>query len=292
MDWAKSFQHAIDYMEAHITEPPDYARIGQEMHVSGFYFQKIFSILCGISPGEYIRNRRLTLAGNELLSTNAKIIDIALKYGYDTPEGFTRAFTRFHGATPNAARKHALPLRSFSRLSISISVKGGSSMQYKIERKEAFQIIAKTQRFVKIEDILGRKDIPQFWANCHLDGTVVYLSQAAKKDGVLHGCIVGMCTEDSTVVKDFPYSIGAEYAGGDVPEGYALFDVPAATWAIFSVESGQPQDIQHLLHRVFSEFFPASDYKPIGTYDLEVYSPGCAYGQAYNSEVWIAVTKK
>ncbi|MDO4175045.1 MAG: AraC family transcriptional regulator [Eubacteriales bacterium] len=292
MDWVKSFQNAIDYMEDHITEPLDYTRIGQEMHVSGFYFQKIFSILCGISPGEYIRNRRLTLAGSELLATDAKIIDIALKYGYDTPEGFTRAFTRFHGATPNAVRKQAIPLRSFSRLSISISVKGGSSMQYNIEQKEAFQILAKTQRFVKQEDILGRKDIPRFWADCHLDGTVAQLARMAKKDGVLRGGIVGMSTADTTVVKDFPYSIGAEYAGGAVPEGYALFDVPAATWAVFSADAGAPQHIQTLWHQIFTEFFPTSEYQPLGTYDLEVYTGGCAFGEVYSSEIWIAVSKK
>lgn len=292
MDWVKSLQSAIDYMEDHITEPLDYARIGQNMNISGFYFQKIFSILCGMAPGEYIRNRRLTLAGNELLSTDAKIIDIALKYGYDTPEGFTRAFTRFHGVTPNAVRKHSVPLKSFSRLSISISVKGGSSMHYKIENKEAFQIIAKTQRFVKIEDVLGRKDIPRFWSDCHLDGTVSHLAEIGKKNGVLNGGIIGMSTEDSTVVKDFPYSIGTEYAGGSVPEGYALFDVPAATWAVFTVDTGEPQHIQQMWHRVFTEFFPASDYKPLGTYDLEVYSPDCAFGQPYTSEIWIAVSKK
>lgn len=292
MDWVKSFQNAINYIEDHITEPLDYTRIGQEMNISGFYFQKIFSILCGMSVGEYIRNRRLTLAGNELLSTDTKIIDIALKYGYDTPEGFTRAFTRFHGVTPNAVRKHPIPLQSFSRLSISISVKGGSSMQYKIQQKEAFQIIAKTQRFVKQEDILGRKDIPRFWADCHLDGTVSHLAEIAKKDGILQGCIIGMSTEDSTVVKDFPYSIGAEYAGGIVPEGYALFDVPAATWAVFTADSVKPQDIQSLWHQIFTEFFPTSDYKPLGTYDLEVYSGSCAFGQVYDSEIWIAVTPK
>ena len=289
MDWVKSFQRAIDDMEAHITEPPDYTRTGQKMHVSGFYFQRIFSILCGMTPGEYIRNRRLTLAGNELLSTDIKIIDLALKYGYDTPEGFTRAFTRFHGVTPTAARKHALPLKSFSRLSISISVKGGTNMQYKIERKDAFQIIAKTQRSEKIQDITGRQDIPQFWADCHRDGTISHLANTAKLDGVLHGCLVGMCTEDPTVVKDFPYSIGAEYAGGDIPTGYSLFDVPAATWAIFPVPAGRPQDIQQTFHQIFSEFFPASDYKPRGSYDLEVYAPS---GQVYRSEIWIAVTKK
>ena len=132
MDWVKSFQQAVDYIEEHILEPTDCERIAREMNISSFYFQKIFSILCGFTVGEYIRNRRLALAGSELLSTDEKIIDIALKYGYDSPEGFTRAFARFHGITPSDVRKNGASVRSFARLSVSISVKGGSSMDYNI----------------------------------------------------------------------------------------------------------------------------------------------------------------
>ncbi|MDE6746387.1 MAG: AraC family transcriptional regulator [Oscillospiraceae bacterium] len=287
MDWVKSFQHAVDYIEEHLAEPTDYERIAREMNVSSFYFQKIFSILCGFTVGEYIRNRRLTLAGSELVSTDEKIIDIALKYGYDTPEGFTRAFTRFHGTAPNAVRKNGAALRSFARLSVSISVKGGSSMDYKIMKKEAFTIIAKEQRFTKIEDVQGRSDIPAFWTECHNDGTVKYLSEHGKRDGVLGNSVVGMCMEDSTKVKDFPYLIGAEYAGGDVPDGYKTVEVPAAEWAVFGIGSMSPESIQQTWHNIFAEFFPSSPYKPAGNFDLEVYPT-----DSYKGEIWISVEKK
>ncbi|MCI9408797.1 MAG: AraC family transcriptional regulator [Oscillospiraceae bacterium] len=287
MDWIKSFQKAVDYVEEHICEPVDYKRIAQEMNVSSFYFQKIFSILCGFTVGEYIRSRRLALAGSELLSTDEKIIDIALKYGYDSPEGFTRAFARFHGITPSDVRKNGAPVRSFARLSVSISVKGGSSMDYKIMKKEAFKIIAKEQRFKKVEDIQGRSDIPAFWTECHGDGTVKYLSENCKKDGVLGGSVVGMCMEDSTVVKDFPYLIGAEYAGGDVPNGYKVVDVPAAEWAVFGIDGLSEEKIQQAWHKIFAEFFPSSTYKPAGNFDLEVYTT-----DTYKGEIWISVEKK
>ncbi|MDO4945552.1 MAG: AraC family transcriptional regulator [Ruminococcus sp.] len=287
MDWVKEFQSSIDYIEDHITEPLNYEKIAEVMHLSGFYYQKIFSILCGISLGEYIRNRRLSLAGGELLTTEDKIIDIALKYGYDTPEGFTRAFTRFHGATPNAVRKKQIPIKFYAKLTVSILVKGGSSMNYKIEKKEAFKIIAKTQRFDKIEDVLGRKDIPEFWQQCHSDGTVKYLIENCKKDGVLGSKVVGMCMEDSVKVKDFPYSIGAEYAGGDVPDGYNIVDIPSASWIIFDAAGSVPDAIQKLWHSIFAEFFPSSDYKPCGNLDIEVYS-----SDNYHAEIWIAVEKK
>ncbi len=287
MDWIKSFQKAVDYVEEHICEPVDYKRIAQEMNVSSFYFQKIFSILCGFTVGEYIRSRRLALAGSELLSTDEKIIDIALKYGYDSPEGFTRAFARFHGITPSDVRKNGAPVRSFARLSVSISVKGGSSMDYKIMKKEAFKIIAKEQRFKKVEDIQGRSDIPAFWTECHGDGTVKYLSENCKKDGILGGSVVGMCMEDSTVVKDFPYLIGAEYAGGDVPNGYKVVDVPAAEWAVFGIDGLSEEKIQQAWHKIFAEFFPSSTYKPAGNFDLEVYTT-----DTYKGEIWISVEKK
>lgn len=287
MDWIKSFQRAVDYMEEHITEPVDCARIAREMNLSSFYFQKIFSILCGFTVGEYIRNRRLTLAGSELVSTEERIIDIALKYGYDTPEGFTRAFTRFHGAAPAAVRKNGAPLKSFARLSVSISVKGGSSMDYKIMKKEAFKIIAKEQRFEKIEDVQGRSDIPAFWTQCHGDGTVKFLTESCKKDGILGNSVVGMCMEDSTKVKDFPYLIGAEYAGGDVPDGYKVVEVPAAEWAIFKINSLNADGIQQAWHNIFAEFFPSSNYKPAGNFDLEVYPT-----DNYNGEIWISVKAK
>lgn len=291
MDWVKSFQGAINYIEEHITEPIDYDKVAARMNLSSFYFQKIFAVICGFTVGEYIRNRRLTLAGSELASTDNRIIDIALKYGYDTPEGFTRAFTRFHGAAPNAVRKHGAPLRSFSKLSVSITMKGGNQMDYKIIKKPAFKIIAKQQRFEKIEDVQGRSDIPAFWTECHSDGTIKFLTENLKKDGVLGNSLAGMCLEDSTTAKDFPYLIGAEYSGGEVPESYKLVDVPAAEWAVFKIKALDqeklPASIQQTWHNIFTEFFPSSNYKPAGNFDLEVYSTDC-----YNAEIWISVTAK
>lgn len=290
LDWIKSFQQSVDYIEERIAEPLDIESIAGCMNISAFYYQKIFSVLCGFTVGEYIRNRRLSLAGGEVLHTEEKIIDIALKYGYDTPEGFTRAFARFHGVTPREARKKRFA-RSFERITVEISVKGGSSMNYKIEKKEAFKIIARQQRFDKLEDVRGRSDIPAFWTRCHSDGTVKYLAQKGRRDGVLGASVVGMCMEDPVAAADFPYLIGAEYAGGEVPEGYKVVDVPAAEWAVFKLEystgEDMPKAFQQTWHRIFAEFFPSSNYKPAGNFDLEVYS---AY--SFDGEIWISVEIK
>lgn len=135
MNWAAGIQKAIDYIEEHITEELDYGEIARRSFSSSYHFQRVFSILCGYTLGEYIRNRRLTLAGMELASDKMKVIDAAVKYGYDSPDSFTRAFVKFHGISPSAAREPGSELRSFGRLSIKISLAGGSSMGYRIEEK-------------------------------------------------------------------------------------------------------------------------------------------------------------
>lgn len=104
MEWITGIQKAIDYTEAHLTEEIDYEAVAKEACSSSFHFQRVFSILCGFTLGDYIRMRRLSLAAAELMQTKEKVIDVALKYGYDTPESFTRAFVRFHGITPTMAR--------------------------------------------------------------------------------------------------------------------------------------------------------------------------------------------
>ena len=136
MDWITGIQNAINYIENHITEELDYEQIAKESFSSSFHFQRVFSILCGYTLGEYIRNRRLTLAGVELSNTRDKVIDVAYRYGYDNPESFAKAFQKFHGITPSQARGGGATLKSFSRLSIKVTLEGGSIMNYRIEQKK------------------------------------------------------------------------------------------------------------------------------------------------------------
>lgn len=147
MDWITGIQNAIHYIEEHITEELDYGKIAQESFSSPFHFQRVFSILCGFTLGEYIRNRRLTLAGAELANTQAKVIDVACKFGYDSPESFAKAFQKFHGITPSQARGNGAVLMSFSRLSIKVTLEGGSFMNYKIEEKKQMKLTGYKRRF-------------------------------------------------------------------------------------------------------------------------------------------------
>lgn len=184
MNWINGIQNALDYIENHITDKLDYAEIAEQAYCSVFYFQRIFNALCGMTIGEYIRNRRLTLAGIELHSAKSKVIDVALKYGYESPESFTRAFTKFHGITPSEARRNGSGLKSFSRLSVKIILKGGNTMNYRIIEKPAFKVLGKTETH-SIDKNQNNNTIPDFWDKAHKTGII----ETLLKNAVRYNCI-------------------------------------------------------------------------------------------------------
>ena len=140
MNWIEGISEALEYIETNLTGELKIEDIAAKAFVSPYYFQKSFSLLCGFTVGEYIRNRRLASAGKDLLSGNEKVIDIALKYGYDSTDGFTKAFTRFHNATPTAVRKSGHPIKLYAPLKLELFVKGGYVMDYRIGKQEAFKV--------------------------------------------------------------------------------------------------------------------------------------------------------
>lgn len=294
VDWIKGLQRAINYIEDNILDDIDYEDIARCTYSSSFHFQRIFSLLTGMTVGEYIRNRRLTLAGNELSMSEAKVIDIALKYGYDTPESFTKAFTRFHGITPSAAREPGANLKSFSRLSIKIIMEGGDIMDYKIEKKEAFKAAGKVKSISTVYNS-NKKEVPDFWTKSYADGSIETLQRLSKKsnlvigEGLLGICDSSNCPSDG---KTFNYAIGVETDGDTAEEGYTILDIPAATWAVFKCVGAMPNAIQDMWKRIYSEFFPQSEYEPANSMDFEYYTPGDNSKADYVSEIWLPVKKK
>lgn len=289
MDWITGIQNAINYIEEHLTEEINYDKVADEAACSNFYFQRIFGILCDISLGEYIRNRRLTLAGNELNASDKKVIDIALKYGYESPESFTRAFSKFHGITPSEAKRNGSKLKSFSRLSVKITLSGGSMMDYKIVEKEAFEIIEKVEAH-SIENDINAKSIPDFWTKSHNDGTVKTLLENTTDKTFIFGVCYGNNSDDA---KTFDYSIGAVYNKKTaVPKGFRRNTIPASTWAIFECKGAMPKAMQDMWHKITSEFFPTTGYQPTYEMDIEAYTEGDMGGSDYRSEIWIPVVKK
>lgn len=150
MEWIIGIQKAINYIEEHLTEEIDYEVVAAQSFSSSFHFQRVFSILCGFTLGEYIRNRRLSQAGAELTGQDVKVIDVALKYGYESPDSFAKAFQKFHGVTPAEAKKDGCKLKSFSRLNLKITLKGGREMNYRIEEKEGMILTGYKKRFTGV----------------------------------------------------------------------------------------------------------------------------------------------
>ena len=150
MDWTTGIQRALDYLEANITEEIDYAELARLAYSSTYHFQRVFSLLCGYTLGDYIRMRRLTLAGQELSAGKTRVIDAAVKFGYDSPDSFARAFVRFHGITPSAAREPGAMLRSFTRLSIKLTLEGGNHMNYRIQQRPEMILTGYRRRFTGV----------------------------------------------------------------------------------------------------------------------------------------------
>lgn len=290
MDWITGISKAIDYIEEHITEPTDYARAAKEACSSPFNFQRVFALLCGYTLGDYVRMRRLTLAGEELLSTDAKVIDVALKYGYDSPESFSRAFTRFRGVSPSAVRKGAA-IRSFSRICVKLILTGGSIMEYRIEKKQAAKIICRRREFTKPGDDYTNREIPEFWNECGRDGSMQKLCGYIKDSAQFKG-LLGVCFSTEMTDSGFPYGIGAEYDGESDPQDFEIVEIPAYTYAVFTVRGKMPDAFRETYRKICTEFFPQSGYEYGNGVEIEAYPSADVQNPDYSCEIWIAVNPK
>lgn len=284
-EWIESISQAITYIEENITGDLSVGKIANHILISPFYFQKGFSMLCGFSVGDYIRQRRLAMAGSELLSSNAKIIDIALKYGYDSPDSFTKAFTRFHGITPSAVRKKGAIIKAFAPLTISFSLKGGITMEYKIVAKNEFTVMGTAKKF-SYDD--AKEKIPKFWAEHYKNG-----------GGNTVCGMYGVNIDESMGGKEFEYMIADDYNGQtDVPQGFITKTIPAFTWAVFPCRGSMPTAMQEVSEKIFSEWLPnCKDYEFAAGYNIEMYNDPTEYKNGvedknYYSEIWIPVKKK
>lgn len=228
MDWVESIHQAVRYIEQHLREELTIGDIARQAALSPFYFQKGFAMLCGMTVGDYIRQRRLSAAGLEVLTTDRKIIDIALEFGYDSPDSFTKAFARFHGLTPAALRKSGGAARSFAPLRIKVTLEGGQNMDCKIMKKEAFTVLCRAKKF-KYEE--GAEAVPRFWAQ-HF---------AAGGGKVVRG-VYGINLDESMGGSEFEYLIADNYdPAAEVPEGFVTRTIPAHTWAVFPAPGACPR---------------------------------------------------
>lgn len=285
MRWTECISDAISFIEENITEEITIDDIAKKVHISPFYFQKGFAMLCDFTVGDYIRYRRLALAGSEIAANDDKIIDIALKYGYDSPDSFTKAFVRFHGCTPSAVRKDGASIKSFAPLSIKVTLKGGYSMDYKIAEKDEFTVVGLKRTF-KYENAM--QDVPKLWGEFHQ-------MSAGKAICPMYG----INADESMQGNEFEYLIADNYNPAmDIPDGFVTKFIPKFTWAVFSCKGAMPQVMQDVNKKIYSEWLPnCKDYEIAAGYCIEMYEDPAKYecgvqDENYYSEMWIPVKKK
>lgn len=268
---------AMQYIEDHLSEDIDYKQVAQIALTSEAYFKRLFSFLSGITLSEYIRNRRLSQAALDLKQSEIKIIDLAFKYGYTSPDAFTRAFSQVHGMTPTLARELQSNLKSYPMLTFRLNIQGGEPLNYRLEKKESFTIVGyKTEAIVNLdgesdeihsflnnlteEDYLTLEKL----SNGQFDSRPLYLSSDYRE-------------EDNQYSQDFYVAVVAD----EVPDGLYSLIVPKHTWAVFTV-AGDWEKVNDTWGRIYTEWFPSSEFKP-------PYSPEFMISKNELTEIWIAV---
>ena len=268
----ETIQAAIDYIEAHLTEDIDVHDVAAHAYISAFHFQRVFSAVCGLPFGEYIRRRRLTLAAQELMG-GCKVIDAAMKYGYDSPDSFTRAFRRFHGVLPSQAGQPGVTLQSFAPMKIQMHQGGGTMLEYKIVEKAPFTVVGYRKQF---NNETSYQEIPKWWGEM--------MTQGMPLDGQF-----GVCIDADG--REFDYLIADLYQPGQViPEGCVTRDIPGCTWAVFPCTLATLQDVNTQMWR---DWLPACrEYRLGWNCNIEFYYPlNQADPPSSQAELWLPIEK-
>lgn len=280
MEWIERLNEAIGYIEENLAGEIDYEQLGRIACCSSYHFQRMFSYMAGMPLSEYIRRRRMSLAAVDLQGGDAKISDVAAKYGYSSPTAFNRAFQSIHGIAPSAVRAEGVSVKSFPPITFRIIVKGVGEMNYRIETKEAFRI---TGVSVPLEKEIEKNFavIPSKWQEISVNGTLQRLIQMMDTEPM---GVLGVSTCNGEEAWRYYIAVSSSKKG----EGLEEYIVPAATWAIFPGE-GTNESIQELERRIVTEWLPTSGYEYADAPDIEVYISPDPQNAKY--EVWIPVVK-
>ncbi|ASK61459.1 AraC family transcriptional regulator [Virgibacillus phasianinus] len=287
MEGLERLADSIDFIEKNLESNLSIEEAATIACMSKFHYQRMFSMLTGVTVADYIRRRRLTLAAQALTHSNSKVIDIALRFGYETPESFSKAFRKIHGINPSAVRQDSHQLKAFPKLFFQIQLKGDVEMDYRIVEKDAFQVIGKGIR-TSIVNGQNHREIPVFWDESNRNGFVDELEKDCGSMGV-----IGACMEFDATQEKLSYYICAEKNRQETPADWEEKEIPAATWAVFESVGAMPDAIPQTWDRVFSEWFPSTGYEHAGGTELEVYSTkGDTTAEDYRCEIWIPIVKK
>lgn len=278
MDWIDRLNASIDYIELHLGDEIDLEEVARVASCSSYHYQRMFSYMAEITISEYIRKRRMSRAAVDLLG-GEKVIDVALKYGYDSPTAFNRAFQNVHNVSPSALKSGDKSIKSFTPIRFKITIKGASEMDFKLVKKEAFRVVGVAENIFKDME-KNFTIVPAMWQKAAQNGTLEKLCALMNSEPK---AILGMSICDES--PQWQYAIAVASTGpvdGDLTE----FTIPAATWAVFYGE-GTNISIQELEKKILTEWFPSSGYDYDNAPELEVYYN--ADPQNAKFEVWIPV---
>lgn len=283
MDWLSKLNESLEYIESHLASEISYEAAAKIACCSTFHYQRMFSYIAGVSLSEYIRRRRMTAAAFDL-QKGEKVMDVAIKYGYESPTSFNRAFQTVHGITPSAARKDGTKLKAYPKISFQITIKGEVEMDYSIEKKEAFRIVgAKVKMSHQMEE--NFKMIPEFWNQVGQNGTLEKI--IACMDGSVPQGVMGIsaCQKD----EDWYYYIGVA-SEKELQDGLEEYQMPAGTWVIFPGNGPMPTAIQEVQKRAITEWLPTSGYEYANGADVELYLNQDPANAQF--EIWVPIQEK
>lgn len=300
MDWIAGIQNAIDYIEDHLTESIDYETVAKVSFSSSYHFQRVFSILSGYTLGEYIRNRRLSLAGTELSTGREKVIDIAAKYGYESPDSFAKAFQKFHGITPSQARGNGAVLKNFSRLSFKISLEGGSIMNYRIEEKPAMLLTGYKRRFTGTPN--DKKSQDHYFA-CENRVLQYILEGMSRQCDITYQVLTNFGPDGydfyfayqmpDWALKDFDEELG------EMAKHYEHLQIPGGKYLVLETERCMyPVDlVDDLRKQAVTEWLPSSGYAlrdapEIGVIHWPYEEGNDEVNNSHYCEIWLPIVKK
>jgi len=298
MEWVDRMTATIDYIENHLTDDIMYDEVAKISCCSMHQFGRVFSYVVGVSLSEYIRRRRLTLAGLDLQSSNKKVIDIAIKYGYNSPDAFTRAFVGMHGVTPKVARTLGVKLKAYPPITFHISIKGDVEMEYRIEEKKEIKLVGLVKQIKRQSANAEANDwkeaLGEAWDIWYefLDGDIdrkIACEYKLYRSPMWQMGFTKTLENGETIL-----AIGAE-ADENVVTDLQSYTIPAGKWAVFTARgslNGKAHPIDVMWTKITAEWLPNCGYERAADYELEVYLPGDTNDDDYACEIWVPITKK
>ncbi len=290
MDSLKNMNAAMQYIENNLTDEIDFKEVAKIAYCSEYHFKRMFSFLAGISLSEYIRCRRLTLAAFELKDSDAKVIDVAIKYGYNSPDSFARAFQNLHGITPSEARNSSRSLKAYSPMTFQLSIQGGNEMNYRMEEKEPFQIIGITKRVPIVFNGVN-EEIASMWKSLNPESIQTLKSLSNMEPNGIISASTNFSEGRMEEKGELDHYIGVA-STKDCPAQFAQLEVAASTWAIFEAVGPFPETLQNVWGRIYSEWFPSSNYELAKGPEILWNEQKDTSSPNFKSEIWIPVLRK